>query len=182
MKKKIALIILNVVVILALTLTLDYIKAAGSDPGTVQDPLVTKSYVDVQLVALKASLEGKTSTTTTTTTQAIDLATMTQYVDAQMKKVGTTSGQGFSVVELAPESIVTCGESTEFIVRVGETKAIGNEAGNGISDVTSGVDLTGGTTIPLNHLVIVPRADGRGIMVLTKAFIMIKGTYTITTP
>ncbi|MBQ3065568.1 MAG: hypothetical protein IJC98_04975 [Clostridia bacterium] len=51
---------------------------------------------------------------------------------------------------------------------------------NGISDLTAGADLADETNIPLNHLLLVPRDDGRGIFVTSgEAYVMVRGTYTV---
>ena len=69
--------------------------------------------------------------------------------------------------------------SSEFILRSGS--AISTCPGiNGVTDITDGVDLTDGMEIPWNHLLLVPRDDGRGITVTSvEAYIMARGQYTI---
>jgi hypothetical protein len=72
--------------------------------------------------------------------------------------------------------------SSEFILRSGS--AVSTCPGiNGITDITDGVDLTDGMEIPWNHLLLVPRDDGRGITVTsTEAYIMARGQYTVLDP
>ena len=70
-------------------------------------------------------------------------------------------------------------EGTELILRSGEATAVGNIDGDGVSDVTLGVDLKMGEKINRNHLLIVPRKDGRGIVAKTDSWIMVKGKYEI---
>lgn len=70
------------------------------------------------------------------------------------------------------------GAGTEIILRAGEASAIDNGA-NGISDVTTGKDLMSGQTVGANHLILVPREDGRGIYAITDITVMVKGIYTI---
>ncbi len=69
--------------------------------------------------------------------------------------------------------------SSEFILRSGS--AVATCPGiNGITDITDGVDLTDAMEIPWNHLLLVPRDDGRGITVTSvEAYIMARGQYTI---
>ena len=69
-------------------------------------------------------------------------------------------------------------EGTELIVRSGEFTAIDNGA-NGVSDITSGKDLMTGAQVGLNHLLLVPKNDGRGISARTEGWIMVRGNYTI---
>ena len=67
---------------------------------------------------------------------------------------------------------------TEIILRSGEATAIDNGA-NGVSDVTAGTDLTTGTPVELNHLLLTPRDDGRGIYAKTVIWVMVRGDYTV---
>lgn len=69
-------------------------------------------------------------------------------------------------------------EGTEVILRSGEATAIDNGS-NGISDITAGKDLMTGNTVAANHLLLIPRKDGRGIAVSTEAWVMIRGNYTV---
>jgi len=108
--------------------------AAGGAPGSEEDPVVSKSYVD-----------GRTA---------------------------------FSAVELADGQKLIGTGGTEIILRSGEAAAIDNGV-NGISDLTAGSDLMSGDAVGLNHLLMVPRADGRGITALTDAWVMVRGEYEI---
>ncbi|GAE87367.1 hypothetical protein [Acetivibrio straminisolvens] len=59
--------------------------------------------------------------------------------------------------------------------------AIGGEGG-GLSDITSGTgaDINTDDEVPLNHLLLVSRDDGRGLRVTSeKAWVLVKGPYTI---
>lgn len=72
--------------------------------------------------------------------------------------------------------------SCEIILRSGTAEALCPGA-NGISDLTAGADLPGGTAVSANHLLLVPRNDGRGITVTSAdAYVMVRGTYAITEP
>ena len=89
------------------------------------------------------------------------------------------AGEKFKVLELKKGETILAEESTEIIVRSGVVNAVGSENG-GLSDITQGVDLKSGQQIKVNHLIIVPRSDGRGIEVKSNdTFIMIKGGYKI---
>ena len=67
----------------------------------------------------------------------------------------------------------------EIILRSGSAEAVCPGA-NGISDLTEGADLADKTVLSANHLLLVPRDDGRGLVVTsTEAYIMVRGTYRI---
>lgn len=81
-------------------------------------------------------------------------------------------------LQLQPGQSLIGDEGTEIILRSGEGVAIDNGA-NGVSDISGGRDLMSGMKVELNHLLLIPRSDGRGIQVSTEAWVMIRGSYTI---
>lgn len=84
----------------------------------------------------------------------------------------------FAVVEVPANKSVICYAGTEVIVRTGSCTVIGS-ANGGLSDATSGEDIKNAELIKVNHLLIVPRSDNRGVWTATKAILMIKGDYNI---
>jgi len=91
------------------------------------------------------------------------------YVDAKTS---------FSPIQLTQGQKLIGAEGAEIILRSGEASAIDNGL-NGISDLTFGTDLMTGNQVVLNHLLLVPRSDGRGISAITDIWIMVRGSYTI---
>jgi len=90
------------------------------------------------------------------------------YVDsqiAQLKSSGTASDT-YIVVEVKTGQKVLGKGGTEIILRSGEATAIDNGA-NGVSDITAGKDLMTGQSIGQNHLLLVPKSDGRGSQAIT---------------
>lgn len=83
-----------------------------------------------------------------------------------------------TVVELEPGQRLICGAGTEIILRGGSGAVIDSELG-GLCDVTQGKDLRMGEAAPANHLLLVPRDDGRGIQALTAVILMVRGNYTL---
>lgn len=87
----------------------------------------------------------------------------------------------FVALELTENQKLMAGASAEIIVRGGKAKAI-RGTGGGLSDITSGTgtDITTNQDVPLNHLLLVSRDDGRGIKIVgKKAWVLVKGPYTI---
>lgn len=102
------------------------------------------------------------------------------YVDsqiAQLKSSGTVSDT-YIVIEVKAGQKVFGKSGTEIILRSGEATAIDNGA-NGISDITAGKDLMTGQIVGQNHLLLVPKDDGRGIQAITDLFVMVRGPYSI---
>ena len=133
--------------------------AVFSEPGGTDDPVVTKSYIIEKVVPdIKA------------------------YID---EKIASASGQGsasrsdsFIVVNLkAGEKII--GESgCEVILRMGSASIIATAKG-GLVDTTAGYDLSNGSSMPSNHLLIIPVSDGRGVIATSDAIVMVKGGYRL---
>lgn len=133
----------------------------AANAGSAEDPVVTKAYVDQITAELKAELSKSTG----------------------------SAGSQFTVLEALPKGTkITGGASSEMILRSGAAKTyIPSEAGGGLSDLTAGKDVgdpkTAGVQVVLNHLLLFPRDDGRALVVTSdKAYIMVKGSYTITEP
>ena len=102
------------------------------------------------------------------------------YVDsqiAQIKGSGSVSNS-YAVVEVKAGQRVLGKGGTEMILRSGEATAIDNGA-NGVSDLTDGKDLMTGQIVGQNHLLLVPKDDGRGIQAITDLFVMIRGPYSL---
>lgn len=143
---------------------------ASAPTGTVNDPLITKSYLDQQLAELVAKELGKQNGGASTPTPAPTPPASTGGAETELKVVQLQSGQ-----------TLFAKAGTEVIVRTGKTVAVSTD-GDGIPDVTSGKDLAAGTAVDLNHLLIFPR-DGRGIKPAAKSeaaiYVMVRGGYSI---
>lgn len=158
--------------VLMTTLFVATSQAGYIDPGSESDPIVSKTYVDKKINELKSGLDLK-------------LEKVTKDIDAIVENNKNNGGSGqavsetFEAINLKKGEIIIADASTEIILRAGAVNAIGSKNG-GLSDITGATDLQTGQEIKLNHLLIVPRSDGRGIEVKSNsAVIMIKGKYTV---
>lgn len=84
----------------------------------------------------------------------------------------------FSVITLKAGQTLLAEGGTELILRAGAATAV-ETAGNGLADVTAGQDLARGAAVPLNHLLIASRSDGRGIRASVDSFVLVRGRYTV---
>lgn len=106
-------------------------------------------------------------------------------LDTLSNKLGSTEPQNvkFEIIELKAGKHLVIGDSTEMLLRGGKAVAVASNTGaGGLVDLTSGsgADIVGGQDIPLNHLLMSPRDDGRGLVVASDtAWIMVKGAYTV---
>jgi len=146
------------------------IPAAGQ-PGSSEDPVVTKSYVDEQI---QRALNGDNVGSTVSTA---DLLRRIEELEEQA--ASSSSGVPYTVVRLKAGHMLLGAMGTEFVVRTGQAYVHSTQS-NGIADVTDGVDLTADTLIPKNHLLMVPR-EGRGVKVKpdypNDVYVTIKGAY-----
>ncbi|MEW8977003.1 MAG: hypothetical protein AB2385_01250 [Symbiobacterium sp.] len=86
----------------------------------------------------------------------------------------------YRVVNVSKGQRVIGEAGTEMVLRSGRATAIVSELG-GLLDATQGIDTPGGAEIPKNHLIVVPRSDGRGFYAETNLVLMVKGKITIET-
>ncbi|OAT79847.1 hypothetical protein A6M21_15390 [Desulfotomaculum copahuensis] len=123
--------------------------AAGNDPGSSSDPLVSKSYVENYVA---------------------------QYVQNALKAIpGNGGGNSQWQVKTVPAGQAFTGAAgAEFILRSGQALAV-DPTGSGMPDLTAGSNLTAGRAVAANHLYLVPRADGRGFKAQTNVVIMYMG-------
>lgn len=130
-----------------------FAAGAAPSPGSDQDPLVTKSYVDGEITKLETSLGS-----------------------------GSGSGDGafiaLQVVTVPAGQKLIGYEGTEFILRSGTGKTIASSAG-GIPDLTGAKDLANNVAIPSNHLLLFPRNDNRGFLATTQLIVMVRGHWAI---
>ncbi|MCF6093389.1 YlqD family protein [Microaerobacter geothermalis] len=138
-------------------------------PGSVDDPIVSKSYVDEQIALMKAQLK-----------QELTTELNEQFKDSLSKGAGDLA---LSVVELKPGQTLIGFEGTEIIVRTGKVIAKQGDNGDGLPNLTAGSNIEGGQFVPLNHLILLPRNDNRGIIVVPDAkqnsWVMIRGKYEV---
>jgi hypothetical protein len=167
-------------------------SAALSDPGSEDDPLVTLSYVEKRIEQIRFYIDQKVQELTEilnnnsgqiqTVKKDVqklleENSNLLNRVDELEQSKGASQPK-LEVVELRNGQKLICKAGTEIILRGGKAIAIGSELG-GLSDVTGATDLQTGHDIPANHLLIVPRNDGRGVYVEEYAIFMIRGEYEI---
>ncbi len=146
--------ILALATIFSLLLVVQVVYAINSEPGSEGDPLVTLSYVEQRMEQLQF------------------------YIDDKIESLPAGGGNVFEVVNIKAGQSLIAREGTEIILRTGKAKAVAS-AGGGLSDVTAAKDIKNNAVIPANHLLIIPRDDGRGVKAITDIILMVKGNYDI---
>ncbi|MFL0555161.1 hypothetical protein [Paenibacillus barengoltzii] len=139
-------------------------EGAGTMPGTADDPVVTKSYVDQ---AIQQALDGGGSSSPNTPSTG--------------ESGSSSSNDGIQIVEVKPGKILIASAGAEFIVRAGKAVVYSADV-NGVADLTDGKDIPNGGTVTNNHLLSFPR-EGRGIQVQEgdthNLTVMVRGGYQI---
>jgi hypothetical protein len=137
-------------------------EGAGTTPGTADDPVVTKSYVDQ---AIQQALGGGDSSSPNTPSTG--------------ESGSSSSSDGIQIVEVKPGKILIASAGAEFIVRAGKAVVYSADV-NGVADLTDGKDIPNGGTVTNNHLLSFPR-EGRGIQVQEgdthNLTVMVRGGY-----
>lgn len=146
--------------------------------GTESDPLVSKSYVDSKIGEVLALINGTGGT-------AAGTANTDEIVSQVLAKLneGDATGGSVPVESYVPVNVkvgqtIYGGEGTELVLRAGKGQAVINGV-DGLVDITTGGELKNGGTAVKNHLLVVPRDDGRGIKVTEEAWFLVKGGYEI---
>jgi len=163
-------------------------SAAGAgQPGSDSDPLVTKSYVDQKIAQLSSQIgSGSGSANNATIAQLqTDVGDLTKFVIDALAEIESLKNRvaglenGFTVVEAkAGQKIILSGGS-EAILRSGSAEAIVGTYG-GLVDASVGGDIDkNGMKIPVQHLLISARSDGRGMLIKEKSYLLIRGSYTV---
>jgi hypothetical protein len=129
----------------------------GSTPGSVDDPIVTKAYVD---------------------------AAVAKLVKQELEKAGSGGGAASSKLEVVTVPWGTkliVGDGGELIVRSGKAIAYSSDA-NGLSDLTDGLDIKPGKAVGNNHLILNPRG-ARGVEADPKQskglIVLVRGEYKL---
>lgn len=144
-----------------------------NQPGSIDDPIVTKSYVEQSVQQLVKQEFSKQTVNTD------EITTMINNFKKEVEEAGKKAVASLNVVELKSGQILYAGTGTEFIVRNGKAIAFSND-GNGIPDLTAGKDIPNGAIVDNNHLLLFPR-EGRGIKpdpaTTGTLYIMVRGNY-----
>ena len=153
--------------------------AFTGEAGSSSDPVVTKSYVDQKIAQLGSAGNGNNSGVSTDVAKQLkDQQDMIEILVNELNQLKSQTSSTYEIVTVPEGKSIIGKQGTEIIIRTGEGKAIGSEAG-GLQDMTLGADISNGMQITPYHLIIIPREDGRGIKATTSLIVMVRGGYSI---
>ncbi|WP_328801053.1 hypothetical protein T3H97_23765 [Paenibacillus sp. LX16] len=160
--------------------------SSSGQPGTADDPVVTKSYVDQKIAqAIKggapaSNTSSKTTSSTTPTTNATSTTTSSGASGAG-KNSTPEQTEVLKVVDVKPGQKLIAKAGSEFILRNGYAVVYSMDA-SGAIDITSGTEIVHNQAVEKNHLLSFPR-EGRGIQVKEGQkfglVVMVRGGYTV---
>lgn len=81
---------------------------------------------------------------------------------------------GWKVHTLEQGSSAVFDVGTEIVIRSGKATVVAG-SGGGLSDLTRGLDLPGGSLAPINHLLLAPMSDGRGVRAESSLVFLARG-------
>ncbi len=97
------------------------------------------------------------------------------YVEKYVQEyIGSPGSLEWSVQDLEAGQEFIGKAGTEIIVRSGSAVVV-DPSGGGIPDLTDGKNVMAGQAVENNHLLSVPRSDGRGIRAQKATIIMYRG-------
>ena len=127
------------------------------------DPLVTLSYLmEVFAPMLKEEI--------------------TAEIDTSIPDAPVNLSVGYEVLELSQGQFITSkGGTVELIVRPGSSAIVVSDIpDNGLSDISEMKEVLDGNEVGINHALIIPRGDGRGVEITSeKAYVLIRGDYLV---
>lgn len=90
------------------------------------------------------------------------------------------AGITYEVIEMKYGDCLFAAGPVDIMLRAGSAICIAPDAAQGISDYTEGAEIYNGENLTKNHMCLIPRGDGRGIMATAQSvYIMVRGDYSL---
>lgn len=172
----------------ALTAALGITVAAAYDSS--EDPLISLSYlknifkpeileeVDERIDKRLGSCEIEEDTDSETE-EPEETETEEVYTPSGEETTAASSAT-YEVVELKNGDAIYAVTACDIMLRSGTAICIAPDANQGIADYTSAEEIYNGMSFTKNHMCLIPRGDGRGLLATSESvFVMIRGDYTI---
>jgi hypothetical protein len=143
---------------------------------------VSKSYVDNKIEQVLTLINN--NGTGTSASASVDEDAIADKVMQRISEGELSGGtvavatDAYTPVSVAVGQTIYGKEGTELILRAGKGKVVCNGV-DGIADITTGSEMANGAPATKNHLMVVPRDDGRGLKITEAAWFLVKGDYEI---
>ena len=170
----------RILIVLALMITAGVMAVAVHAYDGSSDPVISLSYltqyiqtmVNPQINTLQAKIDAMEAE-----------LTMLRREDSSIDPSDASLEQ-YTVLHVMQGTVVNASAACDIMLRAGEAVAVVPASAQGnLSDYTVGTEIVDGEAIPLNHMILIARGDGRGVRVVSgEAYIMIRGEYTVDEP
>lgn len=145
-----------------------------------EDPIISLSYLtdvfrpnlvkeyETKIAALEAKID------------ALSGGTYTPVETEPETDATTVTSSTYEVIEMKYGDCLFAEGPIDILLRSGAAICIAPNASQGISDYTEGAEIYNGENLTVNHMCLIPRGDGRGIMATAQTvYIMVKGEYSL---
>jgi hypothetical protein len=161
-KKKHVIIVATIICAFAMLQFVPAVKAQTDSSPTIYD----STYIDKLEIEIKSLIQSSNDEIKKQIT-AVPVQTdlEKELIDTKKELATIKDSIVFKIIKLPAGKTLIGDASTEIIVRNANrvTAYISSTATGGISNLISGKDIRNGQIIPANQLLLVPKADGRGI-------------------
>ncbi len=172
-------VIIAVVAALAIVSTISVAAAYDSS----SDPLISLSYLrDVFKKELLEEIDAKLEDYTPSSDNNDNSVFDDNYFPTEPEETeqAAVASQVYEVIELGYGDALYAVSSCEIILRSGSAVCTAPDAKQGIADLTDASEIYNGYSLTKNHLCLIPRGDGRGVVAQSESvYIMVRGDYTI---
>ena len=160
---------LRMVVLLALSMTVNVTASLAAEAGSSQDPLVTLSYLnDTFLGQIMDQVDAKIAQRNSQIAQQL----------GGQAGTGTATAATFTVVTLSSGQTLTGDIGCEVMLRVGTASCVAPSS-PGLIDESAGTTLSGGGALVQNHLYMMT-VEGRGVRATAATTkLLVRGSYSI---
>ena len=179
MRKRIGAIALAVALILVAG-----VYAVYGDNDITTDPLVSLRYInevlwpEIEDMIERAVSGGVIDREETDSEEYTETETESE-TETEEPEIPDKSFE-FEVLHLTENTLLLSETPCEIILRSGHAAAYLGGNDNGLADLTDGGELMEGDSLVSNHLLMIPRGDGRGVRITSaEAYIMVRGGYRI---
>ncbi len=163
---------------IALAVTAAFGVTAAAAYDSSEDPIVSLSYLTkIFKTELLEELNETIEAEIADRMQDLDLS---QLQPTTPEPVVTVASSTYEVVELGWGDALYAAGACDIMLRSGSAYCVAPDPTQGIADYTAGVEIYNYQYLTKNHMCLIPRGDGRGIIAdAASVFVMVKGEYTI---
>jgi len=170
--KKIAVIAVVAVLLCALG-----VSVAAYDSS--EDPIISLSYLtDIFKAQILTEVDKRVETEVNA--KLAGYTPSTQSDSATDGSTASSASSEFVVVELTTGDELYAAGACDIMLRAGTAICTAPDLKQGIADYTDATEIYAGESLVKNHMCLIPRGDGRGVIATSESvFIMVRGNYTV---